>query len=53
MVKANSKLHAIERGPFGRRALCGAGRIVLPSGEPFQRTDRLACPDCLSKALAD
>jgi hypothetical protein len=53
IVKDDRRNHAVVVTMTGRKALCGAGRIHLPLGTPFDSTSPAACPDCAKRVEAD
>lgn len=46
MVRSDNWIHAVGGWWFGRRAVCGAGRIRLHVPGRFDPLDRLACRGC-------
>jgi hypothetical protein len=52
-ILADRRHHAIMRTWRGRRALCGAGRIIIVLGGRFDGRDVLACPSCAAGVRSD
>jgi hypothetical protein len=47
LVAQDGYVHAAVRAlMLGKRAACGAGRIIQLITGPFDASDRLACPAC-------